>query len=216
MVTWPSGKARVCKTLIHQFKSGRHLQKIPGSFGFRDFLFLSSLILEKRSSAHFCGIAGGFARWQQQRLAGAERHGGGLCAAEKRPPLPCLRLPGQPDAARKGHCRVYRLLPQTPNQIKAKRSEPCTIQDSDRSDCQILIFIQLSGFASCIRFTKFCAAPAQGRRSRWAWTKSRSCRFPARCGDPRQRRWRSWQGSAALPAQGRPVRGSSGWRYSHP
>ena len=37
MVTWPSGKARVCKTLIHQFKSGRHLQKIPGSFGFRDF-----------------------------------------------------------------------------------------------------------------------------------------------------------------------------------
>ena len=27
MVTWPSGKARVCKTLIHQFKSGRHLHK---------------------------------------------------------------------------------------------------------------------------------------------------------------------------------------------
>ena len=40
MVTWPSGKARVCKTLIHQFKSGRHLQKIPGSFGFRDFFVL--------------------------------------------------------------------------------------------------------------------------------------------------------------------------------
>ena len=40
MVTWPSGKARVCKTLIHQFKSGRHLQKIPGNFGSRDFLFL--------------------------------------------------------------------------------------------------------------------------------------------------------------------------------
>ena len=108
MVTWPSGKARVCKTLIHQFKSGRHLQKIPGSFSFRDFLFLSSLILEKHSSAHFCGIAGGFARWQQrlhgghpcavqmrpvkwcqqQRLAGAERHGGGLCAAERRPLSP--------------------------------------------------------------------------------------------------------------------------------
>ena len=171
MVTWPSGKARVCKTLIHQFKSGRHLQKIPGSFGFRDFLFLSSLILEKHSSAHFCGIAGGFARWQQrlhggdpcavqmhpvmvpaalprggavalrsaaiqqQRLAGAERHGGGLCAAEKCPPLPCLRLSGQPDAARKGHCCVYRLLLQPPNQIKTKRSAPCTIQDSDRSDC---------------------------------------------------------------------------------
>ena len=27
MVTWPSGKAKVCKTFIHQFKSGRHLQK---------------------------------------------------------------------------------------------------------------------------------------------------------------------------------------------
>ena len=40
MVTWPSGKARVCKTLIHQFKSGRHLQKNPGNFGSRDFLFL--------------------------------------------------------------------------------------------------------------------------------------------------------------------------------
>ncbi len=28
--------------------------------------------------------------------------------------------------------------------------------------------------------TKFCAAPAQGRRSRWVWTKSHSCRFPAK------------------------------------
>ena len=27
MVAWPSGKAKVCKTFIHQFKSGRHLQK---------------------------------------------------------------------------------------------------------------------------------------------------------------------------------------------
>src|SRR5699024_11813585 len=26
MVAWPSGKAKVCKTFIHQFKSGRHLQ----------------------------------------------------------------------------------------------------------------------------------------------------------------------------------------------
>ena len=25
MVPWPSGKARVCKTLIRQFKSGRYL-----------------------------------------------------------------------------------------------------------------------------------------------------------------------------------------------
>ena len=27
MVTWPSGKAKVCKTFIPRFKSGRHLQK---------------------------------------------------------------------------------------------------------------------------------------------------------------------------------------------
>ena len=73
-------------------------------------------------------------------------------------------------------------------------------------------FIHLTG----VSFTKFCAAPAQGRRSRWAWTKSRSCRFPRRCGGPRQRRWRSWQGSGVLPAPGRPVREFSGWRYSHP
>ena len=37
MVTWPSGKARVCKTLIRQFKSARHLhssrkQVARGSF----------------------------------------------------------------------------------------------------------------------------------------------------------------------------------------
>ena len=25
MVLWPSGKAKVCKTFIHQFKSGQHL-----------------------------------------------------------------------------------------------------------------------------------------------------------------------------------------------
>ena len=87
MVTWPSGKARVCKTLIHQFKSGRHLQKIPGSFGFRDFLFLSSLILEKHSSAHFCGIAGSFARWQQ-RL-----HGGHPCAVQMHPVMVSAALP---------------------------------------------------------------------------------------------------------------------------
>ena len=30
LVAWPSGKAKVCKTFIHQFKSGRHLQNSPG------------------------------------------------------------------------------------------------------------------------------------------------------------------------------------------
>ena len=29
LVLWPSGKAKVCKTFIHQFKSGQHLQEIP-------------------------------------------------------------------------------------------------------------------------------------------------------------------------------------------
>ena len=52
MVTWPSGKARVCKTLIHQFKSGRHLQKIPGSFGFRDFLFCTVPCRRPRPLSH--------------------------------------------------------------------------------------------------------------------------------------------------------------------
>ena len=35
-VPWPSGKARVCKTLTPQFKSGRHLQKplLPGAAAF--------------------------------------------------------------------------------------------------------------------------------------------------------------------------------------
>ena len=39
MVPWPSGKARVCKTLIRQFKSGRYLQnKKPDAFA-SGFLF---------------------------------------------------------------------------------------------------------------------------------------------------------------------------------
>ena len=38
MVPWPSGKARVCKTLIRQFKSGRYLQKKRTPNGVRFFL----------------------------------------------------------------------------------------------------------------------------------------------------------------------------------
>ena len=117
-----------------------------GIFCFYRALFLRSTLQRTlRYCRGLCPVAAALPRGgavalrsaaiQQQRLAGAERHGGGLCAAEKRPPLPCLRLPGQPDAARKGHCCVYRLLLQPPNQMKTKRSEPCTIQDSDRSDC---------------------------------------------------------------------------------
>ena len=51
--------------------------------------------------------------------------------------------------------------------------------------------------------TGSCAAPAQGRRSRWVWTKSRSCRFPRHCGGLHRMRWQSWQGSGSLPVQGR-------------
>ena len=41
MVPWPSGKARVCKTLIRQFKSGRYLQTKIRSRKRTDFCFLS-------------------------------------------------------------------------------------------------------------------------------------------------------------------------------
>ena len=41
MVTWPSGKAKVCKTFIPRFKSGRHLQINPECESIRDFYFLT-------------------------------------------------------------------------------------------------------------------------------------------------------------------------------
>ena len=40
MVTWPSGKARVCKTLIRQFKSARHLHKTVMKKMSQPFLFV--------------------------------------------------------------------------------------------------------------------------------------------------------------------------------
>ena len=44
MVPWPSGKARVCKTLIPQFKSGRYLQKSASTLvGLPIFTLHSSL-----------------------------------------------------------------------------------------------------------------------------------------------------------------------------
>ena len=42
MVTWPSGKARVCKTLIRQFKSARHLHKPVTKKMSRAFFFAVS------------------------------------------------------------------------------------------------------------------------------------------------------------------------------
>ena len=43
MVTWPSGKARVCKTLIRQFKSARHLHKTVMKKMSQSFFFAVSL-----------------------------------------------------------------------------------------------------------------------------------------------------------------------------
>ena len=43
MVTWPSGKARVCKTLIRQFKSARHLHKTVIKKMSQSFFFVVSL-----------------------------------------------------------------------------------------------------------------------------------------------------------------------------
>ena len=43
MVTWPSGKAKVCKTFIHQFKSGRHLHKTVMKEMSQSFFFAVSL-----------------------------------------------------------------------------------------------------------------------------------------------------------------------------
>ena len=43
MVTWPSGKAKVCKTFIHQFKSGRHLHKTVMKKLSQSFFFVVSL-----------------------------------------------------------------------------------------------------------------------------------------------------------------------------
>ena len=48
MVTWPSGKARVCKTLIHQFKSGRHLQKSVDTLS-ADFFVVSVVSLRSQN-----------------------------------------------------------------------------------------------------------------------------------------------------------------------
>ena len=62
MVTWPSGKARVCKTLIHQFKSGRHLQKKWSFWITATFLLLQNPFVQinKRSTALFTW---GLPRW---------------------------------------------------------------------------------------------------------------------------------------------------------
>ena len=50
MVTWPSGKAKVCKTFIPQFKSGRHLQKEKTRLG-RVFFLRFTLALQQGTKA---------------------------------------------------------------------------------------------------------------------------------------------------------------------
>ena len=64
MVPWPSGKARVCKTLIRQFKSGRYLQKRHTPSGVCLFLeFDQDLNSHKSNSPVDCCLQP--ARWRQ-------------------------------------------------------------------------------------------------------------------------------------------------------
>ena len=53
MVTWPSGKARVCKTLIRQFKSARHLHKT---------------VIKKMSQSFFFAVASKIGNFANQFL----------------------------------------------------------------------------------------------------------------------------------------------------
>ncbi len=53
MVPWPSGKARVCKTLMPQFKSGRHLQKKKSKS--KDLLFFFNEINPRGICEMPCG-----------------------------------------------------------------------------------------------------------------------------------------------------------------
>ena len=80
MVPWPSGKARVCKTLIPQFKSGRYLQEISRQ------VFLKP--------AGFCVVSircdilplGASAGRLQRRDRALPRLDGGFCSSEQTAP----------------------------------------------------------------------------------------------------------------------------------
>ena len=60
MVPWPSGKARVCKTLIPQFKSGRYLQKKKRQVERLVFSFSTKSVLSDVMKSDFVGLMDGF------------------------------------------------------------------------------------------------------------------------------------------------------------
>ena len=53
MVTWPSGKAKVCKTFIHQFKSGRHLHKTVMKKMSQSFFFVVASKIDDFTNQYF-------------------------------------------------------------------------------------------------------------------------------------------------------------------
>ena len=53
MVTWPSGKARVCKTLIRQFKSARHLHKTVMKKMSQSFFFVVASKIDDFTNQYF-------------------------------------------------------------------------------------------------------------------------------------------------------------------
>ena len=75
MVPWPSGKARVCKTLIRQFKSGRYLQTKNDLF--RQVVFC----LEKSRTDRFEPL-NAIVRWTIARWVGPQRFLENLTASQ--------------------------------------------------------------------------------------------------------------------------------------
>ena len=120
-----------------------------------------------------------------------------------------------PLAARQTSAGAYRMRPYGFRfRPKGETSPPVYPPTKNRSRAVLLQNSAAAFFILCV--TKPCASPAQGRQSRWAWTGSRSCRIPGRCGGPRQRRSPSWQEWGCPPGRGYPARGCGGWRCSRP
>ena len=79
MVTWPSGKAKVCKTFIPRFKSGCHLQKTSSTKVLE--VFTLSGYKEPRHLIRVAGILL-FFTLQAERAAFGFGEGAGTCAVD--------------------------------------------------------------------------------------------------------------------------------------
>ena len=163
-------------------------------------------------------LRGGSARrrWGREPCGSPEYFGSrlakNLCRGEHCSPVPvCLtRKP-----SRKMRCGGKLAGDQwSPLHTQQRKNAPPLRPHKNRSRAVLLQNSAAAFFIPCV--TKPCASPAQGRRSRWVWTGSRSCRIPGRCGDPRQRRSPSWQEWGCPPGRGFPARGCGGWRCSRP